>query len=117
MASQAAADTHALELLAPPAALCTDNGAMIAWAGIERLRAGLCEPAPAAGCGQEPVAETLGPGSEPSRADAAAEGAEERERTLRARHAHRDEEWVEVRPRWPLTDRRAPLLLAWLRSA
>lgn len=26
--------------LAPPLALCTDNGAMIAWAGIERFRAG-----------------------------------------------------------------------------
>jgi N6-L-threonylcarbamoyladenine synthase len=33
-----------LDFVAPPAALCTDNGAMIAWAGIERLRLGLADP-------------------------------------------------------------------------
>lgn len=32
-----------LRLVAPPAALCGDNGAMIAWAGLERLRLGLTD--------------------------------------------------------------------------
>ncbi len=34
---QKIAAAHGLPFMAPPAALCTDNGAMIAWAGLERL--------------------------------------------------------------------------------
>ena len=30
-------------LIAPPLRLCTDNAVMVAWAGIERLRAGLVD--------------------------------------------------------------------------
>lgn len=36
----ALAADHGARLVAPPVKFCTDNGAMIAWAGIERLRLG-----------------------------------------------------------------------------
>ena len=37
------ASEHGARLVAPPVKLCTDNGAMIAWAGLERLRLGMTD--------------------------------------------------------------------------
>ncbi len=38
-----AASDLGLEFVAPPPALCTDNGVMVAWAGIERLQIGMSD--------------------------------------------------------------------------
>jgi len=35
---QVLADQRSIDLIAPPTSLCTDNGAMIAWAAIERIQ-------------------------------------------------------------------------------
>jgi N6-L-threonylcarbamoyladenine synthase len=43
-AVQNTCDQEGFSLTLPPAELCTDNGAMVAWAGLERLASGSTDP-------------------------------------------------------------------------
>ncbi|MFQ5774298.1 MAG: tRNA (adenosine(37)-N6)-threonylcarbamoyltransferase complex transferase subunit TsaD [Kiloniellaceae bacterium] len=58
----AVAEEAGAEMIAPPPALCTDNAAMIAWAGIERLRLGLADGLDFAPRPRWPLEEVRGPG-------------------------------------------------------
>jgi N6-L-threonylcarbamoyladenine synthase len=53
-------------LVLPPAELCTDNGAMIAWAGAERLALGLTDTLDAEPHARWPLKDVAGPAPEPS---------------------------------------------------
>lgn len=44
LALEKTAEKYKLDFAAPPLKLCTDNGAMIAWAGMERFMLGLNDP-------------------------------------------------------------------------
>src|SRR6186997_3468749 len=55
-----------LKLVVPPGELCTDNGAMIAWAGAERLALGLTEPMDFAPRARWPLEEIAGPTTKPA---------------------------------------------------
>lgn len=57
------AESEGMRLVAPPLRLCTDNGAMIAWAGLERLQLGLADDldfAPRPRWPLDPAAEPVG---------------------------------------------------------
>ena len=62
-ALEALAERHHLRFVAPPPALCTDNAAMIAWAGGEKLALGHRDPLDLAARPRWP----LDPGAEPVR--------------------------------------------------
>ena len=58
---QRLATESGLRLVAPPLALCGDNGAMIAWAGLERLRLGLTDDLDAPARARWPLATAPAP--------------------------------------------------------
>jgi N6-L-threonylcarbamoyladenine synthase len=49
------------QLFVPPAALCTDNAAMVAWAGAERLALGLTDDLDVAARARWPLDQTSAP--------------------------------------------------------
>ncbi|MEP2234802.1 MAG: tRNA (adenosine(37)-N6)-threonylcarbamoyltransferase complex transferase subunit TsaD [Alteripontixanthobacter sp.] len=55
------ASDHDMRFAAPPLALCTDNAAMIAWAGIERLPLGQSDPLDFAARPRWPLDDTAAP--------------------------------------------------------
>ncbi|KAG2423278.1 hypothetical protein HXX76_015427 [Chlamydomonas incerta] len=110
-----------LQLVLPPPRWCTDNGVMTAWAGIERLARGWAEPPPpppplptlaereaaAMAAAEAAAAAYTAPASLASVGEedvVAASGA----RPAAAGAGSGGEEWIELKPRWPLTSELHP---------
>jgi N6-L-threonylcarbamoyladenine synthase len=67
---EAVAHDSGAVMVAPPPELCTDNAAMIAWAGVERLQAGLSDGFDFAPRPRWPLEEVRGPEAAPPAAHA-----------------------------------------------
>ncbi len=100
------AASEGLELVLPPPRWCTDNGVMVAWAGVERLACGWAEPPPPPPPLSTPAPEGQAPGSSSSSSSSSAsEGAQGTGGVGEGAGgaAEEQEEWIELKPRWPLT--------------
>ncbi len=93
-----------VELVCPPPVLCTDNGVMVAWAAIERLRLGQSDDI----CGAEPARSNTAGSVDNSSSNSSSTSGEgvprKRVGSAAAAHAHRARELglLEPYPRWKL---------------
>eukprot|EP00798_Chlamydomonas_sp_ICE-L_P028795 gene28795-31983_t len=85
-----------IELVLPPPKWCTDNGVMVAWAGVERLRLGYFE---------QPLEPLPIPTPEAAHNGGLIESGASPKAVSKEGE---EEEWIELRPRWPLTTEMHP---------
>ena len=98
-----------LPLICPPPRYCTDNGVMVAWAGVERARAGLFRPEPRAtrSSDKEEEAEeermsSRDQSEESSRTTSATSSSLTNTTTTTTTTTAGEAPWVDVRARWPI---------------